>query len=177
MEGGSGLGQGSVNRLPWAKRRRPGGGAGDLILAEVACVSESFYEVARPGVAAILRSVLAFPAIRVVDADLLQRAVEVYEVERRCPVGATPRSPGDCRGFLCWPATQRAGCYFVNLNRAERGRPASSEATSGHDLAYVGRASGSIVGESIDPSSGRVTPASLARPSSTRSSPYSNSSP
>ena len=44
--------------------------------------SESFYEVARPGVAAILRSVLAFPAIRVVDADLLQRAVEVYEVER-----------------------------------------------------------------------------------------------
>mgnify|MGYP003547080870 FL=1 len=54
----------------------------DLILAEVAYVLESFYEVARPGVAAILRSVLAFPAIRVVDADLLQRAVEVYEVER-----------------------------------------------------------------------------------------------
>lgn len=54
----------------------------DLILAEVAYVLESFYEVARPGVAAILRSVLAFPAIRVVDADLLQRAVEVYEVAR-----------------------------------------------------------------------------------------------
>ena len=56
--------------------------AGDLILAEVAYVLESFYEVARPGVAAVLRSILAFPAIRVVDADLLQRAVEVYEVER-----------------------------------------------------------------------------------------------
>ena len=54
----------------------------DLILAEVADVLESFYEVARPGVAAILRSVLAFPAIRVVDADLLQRALEVYEVDR-----------------------------------------------------------------------------------------------
>ena len=46
------------------------------------------YEVARPGVATILRSILAFPAIRVVDANLLQRAVEVYEVERLDFAGA-----------------------------------------------------------------------------------------
>jgi predicted nucleic acid-binding protein len=36
----------------------------DLILAEVAYVLESFYEVTRPRVAAILRSILAYPAIR-----------------------------------------------------------------------------------------------------------------
>ncbi|MCU0504723.1 MAG: PIN domain-containing protein [Chloroflexi bacterium] len=54
----------------------------DLILAELACVLESYYETPRDRVAAILRSVLAFPPIRVQDADLLQRAVEVYDVHR-----------------------------------------------------------------------------------------------
>lgn len=54
----------------------------DLILAEVAYVLESFYEVPRAHLAEILRAVLASPAIRVVDADLLQRAVEVYDVHR-----------------------------------------------------------------------------------------------
>ena len=53
-----------------------------LILAEVAYVLESFYETPRAQVATTLRAVLAFPAIRVLDADLLQRAVEVYEVHR-----------------------------------------------------------------------------------------------
>ena len=51
----------------------------DLILAEVAYVLESFYETPRAQVAATLRAVLAFPAIRVIDADLLQRAIEVYD--------------------------------------------------------------------------------------------------
>lgn len=54
----------------------------DLILAEVTNVLGSFYETPRAQVATTLRAVLAFPAIRVVDADLLQRAVEVYEVHR-----------------------------------------------------------------------------------------------
>jgi predicted nucleic acid-binding protein len=54
----------------------------DLILAEVACVLESFYEAPRAQVATTLRAVLAFPAIRVLDADLLQRTIEVYEVHR-----------------------------------------------------------------------------------------------
>ena len=54
----------------------------DLILAEVAYVLESFYETPRAQVATTLRAVLAFPAVRVLDADLLQRAVEVYEVHR-----------------------------------------------------------------------------------------------
>ena len=54
----------------------------DLILAEVAYVLESFYGTPRAQVAATLRAVLAFPAIRVIDADLLQRAIEVYDVLR-----------------------------------------------------------------------------------------------
>ena len=54
----------------------------DLMFAEVAYVLESFYETPRAQVATTLRAVLAFPAIRVVDADLLQRAVEVYELHR-----------------------------------------------------------------------------------------------
>ena len=54
----------------------------DLILAEVAYVLESYYEVARGQVAEALRAILAFPAIRVVDAELLHRAIEVYEVQR-----------------------------------------------------------------------------------------------
>jgi predicted nucleic acid-binding protein len=51
----------------------------DLILAEVAYVLESYYEVARPQVAEALRAVLAFRAIRVLDDALLRRSVELYE--------------------------------------------------------------------------------------------------
>ncbi len=54
----------------------------DLILAEVAYVLESFYEVARAEVATTMRAILAFPAIAVLDVELLQRAVEIYEVHR-----------------------------------------------------------------------------------------------
>lgn len=54
----------------------------DLILAEVAYVLDSFYDVPRNQVATTLRAVLAFPAIRVIDTDLLQRTIEVYETHR-----------------------------------------------------------------------------------------------
>jgi predicted nucleic acid-binding protein len=54
----------------------------DLIVAEVAYVLESYYETPRAQVADTLRAVLAFPAVKAVDAELLQRAVEVYDVHR-----------------------------------------------------------------------------------------------
>jgi predicted nucleic acid-binding protein len=54
----------------------------DLILAEVAYVLESYYEAPREQVAETLRAVLAFPAVKSVDPELLQRAVEVYDVHR-----------------------------------------------------------------------------------------------
>ena len=54
----------------------------DLVAAEVAYVLESFYEAPRRQVAETLRAILAFPSIRVVDVELLLRAVEVYDVHR-----------------------------------------------------------------------------------------------
>jgi predicted nucleic acid-binding protein len=54
----------------------------DLIAAEVVYVLESYYDAPRGQVAETLRAILAYPAVRVVDADLLQRAIELYEVHR-----------------------------------------------------------------------------------------------
>jgi predicted nucleic-acid-binding protein len=54
----------------------------DLIVAEVVYVLESFYEVARARVADLVRAIIAFDAVRVVDEELLLRAVEVYEINR-----------------------------------------------------------------------------------------------
>jgi predicted nucleic-acid-binding protein len=54
----------------------------DLIVAEVVFVLESFYEVKRQRVAELVRAVIGFPAIVVVDAPLLLRALEIYEVDR-----------------------------------------------------------------------------------------------
>jgi predicted nucleic acid-binding protein len=52
----------------------------DLIVAEVVCVLESFYEVERSRVAELVRSTIAFPTIVVVDPALPLRALEVHEV-------------------------------------------------------------------------------------------------
>ena len=54
----------------------------DLIVAETVYVLESFYEVGRARVADLVRAIIAFDAVRVVDDELLLRAVEVYEIER-----------------------------------------------------------------------------------------------
>jgi predicted nucleic-acid-binding protein len=54
----------------------------DLVLAECVYVLESFYEVERTRVADLMRAALALSAVSVVDAQLLLRALEVYETER-----------------------------------------------------------------------------------------------
>lgn len=54
----------------------------DLILAETAYVLESLFHTPRAQVAETLRAVLGFRAITVVDAELVQRAVEVYDIDR-----------------------------------------------------------------------------------------------
>lgn len=54
----------------------------DLVLAECVYVLESFYEVERARVAELMRAVIALPAVAVIDAPTLMRALEVYEVER-----------------------------------------------------------------------------------------------
>jgi predicted nucleic acid-binding protein len=54
----------------------------DLIVAELVYVLESFYEVDRARVAELARAVVGFPAVTVIDADLLLRAIEVYDTHR-----------------------------------------------------------------------------------------------
>jgi predicted nucleic acid-binding protein len=54
----------------------------DLVVAEVVYVLESFYEVPRARVAELVRAVIAFPAVVVLDPALLLRALEVYETDR-----------------------------------------------------------------------------------------------
>lgn len=54
----------------------------DLVAAETIYVLESFYEAPRDQIAEAMRSLLAFDAIVVVDAALLLRAIEIYEVDR-----------------------------------------------------------------------------------------------
>lgn len=54
----------------------------DLVLAECVYVLESFYEVGRARVAELMRAAMALPAIAVVDASVLLRSLEVYEIER-----------------------------------------------------------------------------------------------
>jgi predicted nucleic acid-binding protein len=54
----------------------------DLVVAETVYVLESFYDVARDGVAGLMRSVVASPAVIVSDELLILRAIEVYEVDQ-----------------------------------------------------------------------------------------------
>jgi predicted nucleic-acid-binding protein len=54
----------------------------DLVLAECVHVLESFYEVGRSQVASLMRAAIASSQVAVIDAPLLLRALEVYEVER-----------------------------------------------------------------------------------------------
>ena len=54
----------------------------DLVVAEMVYVLESFYEVPRPHVAELVRSVIAFPAVVVLDPAMLLRALEIYETDR-----------------------------------------------------------------------------------------------
>jgi predicted nucleic acid-binding protein len=54
----------------------------DLVVAEVVYVLESFYEVPRARVAELVRAILAFPPVVVLDPAMLLRALEVYETAR-----------------------------------------------------------------------------------------------
>jgi predicted nucleic-acid-binding protein len=51
-------------------------------VAETVYVLESYYQVPRERVAELIRAVITFPAMVVLDEQLLLRAVEVYEVHR-----------------------------------------------------------------------------------------------
>jgi predicted nucleic acid-binding protein len=54
----------------------------DLVLAECVYVLESFYELEPVRVAELMRAAIALPSVTVLDASLLLRALEVYELDR-----------------------------------------------------------------------------------------------
>lgn len=54
----------------------------DLVVAECVYVLESFYEVEPQRVAELMRAAIALPGIETIDADLLLRALAVYEIDR-----------------------------------------------------------------------------------------------
>jgi predicted nucleic acid-binding protein len=54
----------------------------DLVVAETVYVLESFYEAPRAQVADAVRALIGFESITVVDAPMLLRSVEVYELDR-----------------------------------------------------------------------------------------------
>lgn len=54
----------------------------DVIVAETVYVLESFYEVPIEEVVSLVRSVVAFDPIQVLDPALLLRSLEVYETHR-----------------------------------------------------------------------------------------------
>ncbi|MEI6448115.1 MAG: PIN domain-containing protein [Actinomycetes bacterium] len=54
----------------------------DLVLAECIYVLDSFYEVPRERVAALMRAAIALPNIQTLDQSALIRSLEIYEVDR-----------------------------------------------------------------------------------------------
>lgn len=54
----------------------------DVVLAECVYVLESFYEVPRERVAALMRAAIAAPNLKTVDEAVLIRALEIYELAR-----------------------------------------------------------------------------------------------
>jgi predicted nucleic acid-binding protein len=54
----------------------------DLVVAETVYVLESFYEVPPVRVAELIRAIIAFPTIVVLDPLMLLRSLEVYETDR-----------------------------------------------------------------------------------------------
>jgi predicted nucleic-acid-binding protein len=79
----------------------------DLVIAEVVYVLESFYRVERARVAELIRSIVAFDAIRVQDEGLILRSIEIYEEHRIDYAEA----------YLCGCAEGTAGSSVASFDR------------------------------------------------------------
>lgn len=101
----------------------------DLVVAELVYVLESFYEQPRPRVAELVRAVLAFPAIVVVDPALLLRAIEVYEVQRLDFAEAYLVAAAERAGVIQIASFDRSIDRVTTIQRVEPGLPPSSPAT------------------------------------------------
>lgn len=93
----------------------------DLIVAEAVYVLESVYEVARERVAELVRALIAFPPVVVVDAPLLLRALEVYEVERLSFADAYLVASAETSGVGAIVSFDRALDRVATIARVEPG--------------------------------------------------------
>lgn len=93
----------------------------DLVVAEVVYVLESYYEVERPRIADMVRSIIAFDAIRVVDEDLLLRTIEVYEIDRLDFAEAYLVASAERTGVGAVASFDRSIDRVTTVTRIERG--------------------------------------------------------
>ena len=91
----------------------------DLIVAEVVYVLESFYEVERRRVAELVRAIVGFPAVVIVDERLLLRALEVYEVEGLDFVEAYLVASAEASGVTTVASFDRAIDRLTTVRRVE----------------------------------------------------------
>lgn len=94
----------------------------DLVVAECVYVLESFYEVARPRIAELMRAALALPSITVLDAALLHRALEVYEVHRLDFAEAYLVAQAETTGVGAVVSFDRAVGRVASVERVEPGQ-------------------------------------------------------
>ncbi len=98
----------------------------DVVWAEVGYVLESYYEASRAVVATALRAVVAHPTIRVVDADLLLRAVEVYETDRLDLTDAYLVASAERTGVGAVASFDRSFDRIASLERVTAAGPGTS---------------------------------------------------
>jgi predicted nucleic-acid-binding protein len=85
-------------------------------------VLESFYEVGRAPLAELVRAIIAFDAVHVVDEELLLRAVEVYEIERLDFAEAYLVASAERSGVDSVASFDRSIDRVTTIRRIERGR-------------------------------------------------------
>jgi predicted nucleic-acid-binding protein len=94
----------------------------DVVAAEVVYVLESFYEVERPRVAELMRAIVGFQSIVVLDAALLLRALEIYEVDRLDFADAYLVASAETSGVEAVASFDRAIDRVATVRRVEPGR-------------------------------------------------------
>ena len=97
----------------------------DLVVGETVYVLESFYEAPRGQVAEAARSLLAMRSVVSVDAALLLRAIEVYEIHRLDFAEAYLVACAESSGV------NRIASFDRSIDRAPTVEPASSRSCRG----------------------------------------------
>lgn len=93
----------------------------DLVAGEIVYVLTSVCGVERPKVAMLLRSVIGFPSIAVVDELVLLRALEIYELDRLGFADAYLVASAERSGVGCVASFDRGIDRVGTVERVEPG--------------------------------------------------------